>query len=227
MSGSDADPRIGRACRALLDVYDTQGWWPARTRFEVMAGAVLVQNTRWANVVPALRALRRARVLSPRRLAILEQARITELVRPAGCQSVKARRLRALARTVVRAGGLDSVARLPTDQLRQLLLATHGIGQETADAMLAFAFRRPVFVADGYARRWVTRMGLCPQPAGYETLRRLIEAAFPGCSELLRDLHAAIVLHGQQTCTSEPDCERCGLRTSCRTALIASPGSGP
>lgn len=226
MSAVGAERQVGAYCRALLRHYDTVDWWPANTRFEIMVGAVLVQNTRWANVVPAVGALREAGLLEAERLIALPATHIAELIRPAGCQSVKARRLSALAQTVCDAGGLRRLASMPTDAIRYLLLATHGIGFETADAILAFAFDRPVFVADAYARRWFTRLGVCQEPPRYEVLRKLVEAALPGQSSLLRDVHAAIVLHAQESCGRRPDCQRCALRQHCRTGLTASRDSG-
>ena len=221
-----AEAQIGRHCRSLVGLYDTAGWWPAKSRFEVMAGAVLVQNTRWTNVVPALRALRQAGALQAQRLAGMPEDDVAELIRSAGCQTVKAKRLRSLATTVCSIGGVRRLAVLPTDSLRGRLLATHGVGFETADAILAFAFDRPVFIADGYARRWFTRMGLCQQPPRYGALKAAVEAALPAHCSQLRQLHAAIVLHGQQRCGKQPDCQRCGLRRNCRAGLTASRGSG-
>lgn len=90
-------PTLPAACRRLIGMYDVNGWWPARSRFEIMVGAVLVQNTRWANVAAAIAALRRERCLNPAKISTLKSADLRALIRPAGCQSVKARRLQALS----------------------------------------------------------------------------------------------------------------------------------
>ena len=221
-----AERQIRDHCRALVRRYDTVDWWPAKTRFEIMVGAVLVQNTRWANVVPAVATLRRAGLLQAERLTELPADDIAELIRSAGCQTVKARRLSALAHTVCGAGGLRRLASLSNGAIRRRLLATHGIGFETADAILAFAFDRPVFIADAYARRWFTRLGICHDSPRYEALREVVETALPKQSSLLRDVHAAIVLHAQQYCGRRPDCQRCALRQNCRSGFIANRGSG-
>jgi endonuclease-3 related protein len=223
---ADAERHINRHSRALLSRYDTEGWWPARSRFEVMAGAVLVQNTRWANVVPAVRNLRKAGALQAAQLAAIPEPDIAQLIRPAGCYRVKARRLKALAAVVVDAGGVRGLAAMPTATVRSLLLAAHGVGFETADAILAFAFDRPVFIADAYARRWFTRIGVCSETPRYEALRHAVETALPIDSCLLRNLHAAIVQHAQQLCGVQPDCARCGFRRHCREATTASRDSG-
>lgn len=206
------------ACRRLIGMYDVVDWWPARSRFEVMVGAVLVQNSRWANVAAAIRQLRAARCLTPTKMSTLEIAQLTILIRPAGCQSIKAQRLRAMADWVQRCGGLRSLARWDTGRLRRELLAINGIGHETADAILCFAFDRARFVADKYARQWIDRMGLAAfgDPAGYEACREFVESGLDEERINLADLHAAIVLHAQSTCGARPACHACGLRANCR-----------
>jgi len=208
------------ACDRLIGMYDVAGWWPARTRFEVLVGAVLVQNTRWANVATAIRALRRADSLNHEILSTLKPADLAAVIRPAGCQTVKAQRLQAMARWVEGAGGLRSLSALDTDQLRSELLGVHGIGYETADAILCFGFGRPRFVADKYARSWVARMGLASsrQVAGYEACREYVEHELRGTDIDMADLHAAIVLHAQATCGARPACAGCSFRQTCRHA---------
>lgn len=205
------------ACSRLLDLHDVDGWWPARTRFEVMVGAVLVQNTQWANVVAAIRALRRERCLSVSAISTLKPADLANLIRPAGCQRVKAKRLQAMTRWIEASGGLRSLAALDTDRLRAGLLGVNGIGRETADAILCFGFGRPRFVADRYARRWISRMGLAAadEVASYDACSKFVERGLRRSKINRGDLHAAIVLHAQSFCGSRPACEACALRSSC------------
>ncbi len=182
-----------------------------------MAGAVLVQNSRWANAAGAIQSLRAANALQPGHLASLTQQQLAALIRPAGCQRVKARRLSALARWVDARGGLSRVARMGTEELRRELLTVHGIGLETADAILCFAFGRPVFVADAYARRWLHRMGLSTanDPDAYQACRLLVEGGLGWSSAEFKDLHAAVVLHCQQLCRPQPCCTECPVRRNC------------
>jgi endonuclease-3 related protein len=215
---SAPDCTLATACRQLLGMYDVREWWPARSRFEVMVGAVLVQNTRWGNVAKAIRILRGRRCMSPTAIAATPPADLAAIIRPAGCQSVKARRLRAMAEWVQAVGGLRKLPRLDTPTLRAGLLSVHGIGPETADAILCFGFSRRQFVADAYARRWLERMGLVSAAAirTYEARRHYVESTLQRSNIDYADLHAAIVLHAQERCTVRPECERCGLRRTCR-----------
>ncbi len=210
--------RLEAACLSLVSRYPVKGWWPARSRFEVMVGAVLVQNTRWVNVDRAIRSLRRAGCLTSDAIAKSKPAYLISLIRSAGCQGVKVRRLQALAVWIEASGGLRKLASKDTDALRRDLLGVHGIGPETADAMLCFGFGRRIFIADRYARRWLERMGLLStdELANYERCRRAVERRLNGPATNFADIHAAIVLHGQSVCGREPDCARCFIRAQCR-----------
>ena len=145
-------------------------------------------------------------------------ARLRRLIHSAGCQSIKARRLKAVATFIDDSGGLNKLAKQPTETLRKALLKVHGIGPETADAMLGFAFKRRVFIADQYARRWLWRMGLAPDEIqhDYDGGRRLGEKLLQRSVIDRQDVHAAIVLHGQAVCKRVPDCPRCFIRRQCK-----------
>ena len=157
--------RLLRLYTALHARYGPQDWWPARGRFEVAVGAVLTQHTAWTGVERAIDNLRAARRLAPRRLARLALPRLGRLIRPAGTWRLKARRLRALAVFfLARTGGarLDRLRGASLETLRAQLLEVPGIGPETADAILLYALDRPVFVADAYTRRVLSRHRIVP-----------------------------------------------------------------
>ena len=210
--------RLLRFHTALHARYGSQGWWPATTRFEVAVGAVLTQHTAWPGVARAIGRLRAARRLTPRRLCRLPLPRLGRLIRPAGTWRVKARRLRALATFVVaRAGGrLERLRAAPLETLRAELLAVPGIGPETADAILLYALGRPVFVADAYTRRVLSRHRIVPGDIGYEALRRLLEDELPGDPALFNELHALLVAVAKSHCRARPRCEGCPLRFDLR-----------
>lgn len=208
--------RVRAAFDALLAAYGPQHWWPAQTPFEVMAGAVLTQNTAWVNVERAL-ALLTARVpLEPSPILALPAEALAACLRPVGYFNVKARRLRSLCTELIAAGGIEGLGGLPTGELRERLLAIYGIGPETADDMLLYAFQRPVFVVDAYTRRVFTRLGLLTGDEGYEAIRRAFEAALGPHVPLFNEYHALIVRHGKDVCRTRPHCGGCCLQTSCR-----------
>ncbi len=200
--------------RDLLRAYGPQGWWPGRSRFEIIVGAVLTQNVSWTNVERALSALRRAGMLDPRRMARAPLARIARLVRPAGFFRRKARTLRALLEDVEGGAGgdLDRYLRQPAARLRDRLLNIPGIGPETADSILLYAAGRKIFVVDSYTRRILTRHRVIGGDEPYDDLRGLLERSIPGGSREYNEAHALLVRVGKEHCRRRRAlCHGCAL----------------
>jgi endonuclease-3 related protein len=214
------------ACARLIECHDVFNWWPAESRFEVLVGAILVQNTRWINVEKAIDRLRDHRCLDPVRLGRTNRDELQGLIRSAGCQSVKAHRLHSLADWVVESGGLEALELFATEDLRSALLKVHGIGEETADAILCFAFARRVFIADQYARTWLSRMGFIPASATrrYTACRDIVAPVLTDSTICMQDLHAAIVMHAQTVCRPDPRCHQCALATLCAYGMSGEEG---
>lgn len=201
--------------RALFDHLGPQNWWPARTRFEVIVGAILTQNTSWTNVERAIANLRRERLLTPRALERVPFARLGSLIRSSGYFRQKAKKLKAFVRFLRNeySGSLARMFRTPTLELREKLLAVHGIGPETADSILLYAGKKDVFVVDAYTRRIFSRHGWAPENVSYEDLRAKIEAALPRDVSRYNEFHALLVMTGKNWCrTREPRCSECPLQ---------------
>jgi len=165
--------------RALLRAWGTQDWWPAHTRFEVIVGAYLTQNTAWTNVERALANLRAARSLSAAGIRKAPLRQLQRLVRPSGYFRQKARRLKLFVAYLDRRyrGSLARVFARPTQELRRELLELNGVGPETADSILLYAGGHASFVVDAYTHRVLHRHGILPRKAGYEEIRALVEEA--------------------------------------------------
>ncbi|HSH43192.1 MAG TPA: hypothetical protein VK973_13790 [Arenicellales bacterium] len=199
----------------LMRRYGPQGWWPARGRFEVALGAVLTQGTAWTNAARAIAVLKATRSHRAETLARMSQQDLAQRIRPAGFHNVKAARLKALAANWINGGGYRGLSRLPTGELRRRLLAIHGIGRETADAITLYAFERRIFVIDAYARRLFSRIGMIDGDEAYDTLRVSIEDEFTGGVSACNEYHALIVEHGKTHCRATPVCRGCCLRPVC------------
>jgi endonuclease III related protein len=200
----------------LLDAYGPQHWWPAAEPFEVMVGAVLVQQTSWNSAERAIAALRDAGLLDARALAVIDSTELERLIRPAGFFRVKARRLRRLAAFIRDTGGLERLNDLPTEALRSALLGLDGIGAETADAMLLYAFGRPAAVIDAYTRRLIARLDGTDTPPSDDVIRHRMLSAVADDVDALNELHALIVEHGKRVCGNTPSCADCVLVRRCR-----------
>jgi endonuclease III related protein len=163
----------------LYAAWGQQHWWPARSRFEVIVGAYLTQNTAWTNVERALDNLRNARVLTLPGIRVTPLPELEKLIRSAGYFRQKARRLKTFVRFLDRhhAGSLAKMFAQPTGKLRQQLLALNGVGPETADSILLYSGNHSVFVVDAYTRRILERHELIPANASYEDIRQLFERA--------------------------------------------------
>ncbi|MFQ5381419.1 MAG: endonuclease III domain-containing protein, partial [Dehalococcoidia bacterium] len=201
--------------RKLLRVFDGLNrmhgervwhWSRGSDPFEVAVGAILVQNTSWSNAERALANLRAAEALTPESVGALDPQELARLVRPSGQYRQKARKLRELLETAEEAGGFGNLLALDPADLRQKLLATWGIGGETADAILLYAARRPSFVVDRYTMRLFLRLSLGPGPgAGPEEWKDYFEKSLGGGEsaarqELWARYHGLVVLHCKHLC---------------------------
>jgi endonuclease-3 related protein len=208
----------------LLSQYGPQQWWPAETPFEVMVGAILTQNTAWTNVEKSIAQLKSHRQLSARSIDRLPHAELAALIRASGYFNVKATRLKNFCHWYLAQGGFDALNELDTASLRHGLLSVNGVGPETADDMMLYAFNRPIFVVDAYTRRIFSRIGLVDEAIKYEPLREKFEQEFIGKRKRAsidervahyNEYHALIVVHGKDVCRTKPRCEECCLRGRC------------
>ena len=161
-------------------MWGPQHWWPAESRFEVIIGAFLTQNTSWTNVERALENLHSANAVSIEAIREMPLLRLEELVRPSGYFRQKAERLKRFVAFLDEryAGSLDRMFAEPTAKVREELLSLSGVGPETADSILLYAGGHEVFVVDAYTRRVLERHALLPAGAPYEEIRGLFEGAF-------------------------------------------------
>lgn len=199
----------------LLRRYGPQHWWPANSAFEVVAGAILTQNTAWTNVEYALDNLKREGLLSAKKILAAHPRRLGALLRPAGYYNLKARRLRAVSRWWMDNGGHTGLGKWDTHVLRESLLQVNGVGPETADAVLLYVFDRPVFVVDAYARRILARWGMIGGEESYDEIRAGFEAKFRRPAAAYNQYHALIVRHAKEACRKTPRCEACCVRGRC------------
>jgi endonuclease-3 related protein len=211
---TDAQPPLDEYFNSLFTALGPQHWWPGKTPFEVIIGAILTQNTSWKNVELALANLRAAGVFTPARVEQVNHRRLQSLIRPAGYFRQKARALKAFVRFLrgEYRGSLKRMFATPTISLREKLLKVWGIGPETADAILLYAGQLPVFVVDAYTKRIMARHGWVGEKAKYEDVRWMFERQSLGNVERFKEFHGLIVLLGKKWCRkSVASCEECPL----------------
>ncbi len=208
--------RARRVYERLSSAYGPQHWWPAESAFEVIIGALLMQQTTWRNVETALGNLKRAGILEPSAIAEARVSVLRKHVRVAGLYQTKPRRLKAFCRHLLeRSGGdLPRYFARPTEEVRADLLAQGGVGPETADSILLYAGGHPVFVVDAYTVRIGTRVGLFDADA-YAEVQEYFESRLPRDARLYREYHALLVVHAKTRCRPKPTCEDCPLLSLC------------
>ncbi|MBN2456437.1 MAG: endonuclease III domain-containing protein [Sedimentisphaerales bacterium] len=198
----------------LLKHFGPQHWWPGQSRFEIITGAILTQNTNWANVEKAIANLKSASLLVPQRLHNLDISKLSELIRPAGYHNIKAKRLKNFSNWLFgnHDGHLEKLDSINTEDLRAQLLGIKGIGPETADSILLYAFGREIFVVDAYTARVAVRHGLIEPDADYEQLRELFQSNLPADVKLFNEYHALLVNAGKHFCKPKARCNSCPLQ---------------
>lgn len=205
---------LKKTYKKLFAAFGPQYWWPGETQFEIIVGAILTQNTAWNNVEKAIQNLKKARLLTPRRLHDLSHVDLAEFIRPAGYFNVKARRLKTFLNLLFDkyGGNLDKMFKKRLNVLRGELLTVNGIGPETADSILLYAGGYPIFVVDAYTKRVLSRHQLVSQDATYEDIQRLFMDNLPHDAKLFNEYHALFVRVGKDLCRPRrPLCQRCPL----------------
>ena len=204
---------LNRIYTVLFNHFGPQDWWPGDTPFEVAVGAILTQNTNWANVEKAITSLKSRKVLNARALHAMPHDRLASLIRPAGYFNIKAARLKNFLAFFANhyGGSMKRMRVAEVHPLREGLLSVSGIGPETADSILLYALGKPVFVIDAYTKRALVRHGVVPEKATYHELQELFHGALPSEVQLFNEYHALFVMLGKHYCRPKPQCSGCPL----------------
>lgn len=174
-------------------------------RWEIFCGAILTQNTAWTNVERALDGLRATRLHTVDAIRLGSCDELGAAIRPAGYFNQKSQYLLAAADWFLKHD--DAVRRAQPsrgllESLRPDLLKVRGVGRETADSILLYAYGLPTFVIDAYTRRVFGRLGLIDAGAGYDQIRDVFEMALAKSNPhdtamAWQQAHALIVEHAK------------------------------
>lgn len=200
-------------CR-LYSAFGAQHWWPADNPFEVIVGAILTQNTNWANVSRAIGVLKEKKLLNPKKLYQLKTNKLAGLIKSAGYYNIKAARLKNFLKFFfdTYAGEIKSIASQNPEKLRSQLLAVNGIGCETADSILLYAFNKPIFVVDAYTKRILLRHKLIGKEADYSAVQNIFMRNLDKDIKKFNEFHALLVKLGKDYCRKQnPKCRICPL----------------
>ena len=200
--------KIQQVYDILFKEYGPQHWWPCSTKekkFEMIIGAILTQNTSWSNVAKAINNLKQADLIVPDKIIAVDIAKLKELIRPAGYYNQKAERLKIIARFFKKNKAIT----------RESLLKVKGVGPETADSILLYAYNQPYFVIDTYTKRIFTRLGIS-KTEDYDELQQMFQNNLKKDTKLFNEYHALIVNLGKNICRKKPLCNECPLSSICK-----------
>lgn len=197
----------------LYERYGRQHWWPGHSRFEIIVGAILTQNTNWGNVEKAITNLKEAKSLTAEKLYDMDISLLAEMIRPAGYYNIKAARLKNFLEWLFKEhdGDLNRLEDTDPETLRRELLQIKGVGPETADSIVLYAFDKPVFVVDAYTCRIMGRHGLIEAGADYEQVRDFFQCYLDRSVKLFNEYHALLVRLGKEHCRPKAKCDGCPL----------------
>lgn len=199
----------------LFHRFGNQNWWPGETIFEIIVGAILTQNTSWKNVEKAIENLKKNDLLSPEKLYVLNESVLANLIKPAGFFNIKAKRLKNFLNFLKEwSFDLNKVKHIPN--LREKLLQIKGIGKETADSILLYAFEKPFFVIDAYTKRIFSRIGVLNEKESYDTFQALFHNNLVSDVKLFNEYHALIVKLAKEYCRKKPVCLPCPIKELCQ-----------
>jgi len=179
-----------------------------------MVGAILTQNTSWRNVEKAIQKLKRKGVLNPRGIHHLKKSRLASLIKSSGYYRIKTDRLKRFIDFLFEEydGNIEEMGRERLGALREKLLKVKGVGPETADSILLYGLKKPIFVVDAYTKRILSRHGLISERASYEEVQALFMDHLPMDEKLFNEYHALLVHLGKTVCKKMPRCELCPLK---------------
>lgn len=223
---TDSATFLSRVYELLYGRYGPQGWWPGEDRFEIIVGAILTQNTSWTNAEKALRNLKMAGVLIPKRIRELSQNDLAILIKPSGYFNSKARKLKSFAQFLdeFHCDSLDRLFSQEPHSLRWDLLSVYGIGEETADDILLYAAGLPRFVIDSYTMRILSRLRVISGKNKYGSVQALVETNLKSDVKLFNEYHALLDRHGKEVCRKVPLCRKCCLLGICPTGITDTRG---
>ncbi|MDR1028778.1 MAG: endonuclease III domain-containing protein [Clostridiales Family XIII bacterium] len=205
--------RLLSVYESLLAHYGDLRWWLAKTPYEVMVGAVLTQNTAWRNVEKAIANF--GEHLSTETVANVDLSELARIIRPAGFFNQKAVYLKEVTAWYAKYGyDAPTVRQEPLAKLRAELLSTKGVGPETADSILLYAFGFPTFVVDAYTVRLCGRYPI-EAGKGYGAVQAYFERNLPKSATLYNNFHAHIVINAKDHCRKKPSCAGCPLAGKC------------
>lgn len=207
--------KINLIYNKLYKSFGPQHWWPVTSdnaRLEIIIGAILTQNTAWKNVKRAIENLKKNNLINIKKINHINRKELANLIKSSGYYNEKAKKLKNIANFLSK-NSIERFKKLSIEELRKKLLEIKGIGPETADSMILYAFNKPIFVIDAYTKRIFERLGY--KQRTYDELQKLFHKNLESDYKIFNEYHALLVELGKNYCKKKPDCEKCPIIKCC------------
>lgn len=212
--------------------FGPQHWWPVtpknkfhpeysgghrseKQQLEVCFGSILAQNTNWKNAEKAVIELNKNNLIDTNKITKINIKKLAKIIKSSGYHNQKAKKLKNFCEFLLKNynGRLDLLFKNDIAELRTQLLSVNGIGHETADSIILYAAKKPIFVIDAYTKKIVNRLGYKEET--YNELQKLFMQALPNSEKLFNEYHALLVELGKNICKKEPLCGNCPINEHC------------
>ena len=213
--------------------FGPQNWWPVtldgeispgyheninlteKQKLEICFGAILAQSTSWKNAEKALIELNKNSLIDAKKILKIEDERLASIIKPSGYHNQKAKKLKNFCSFLFKnyGGNLGKLLKKNVEELRNELLSVNGIGPETADSIILYAAKKPIFVVDAYTKRIFSRVGF--KENSYDEFQSLFHKTLPQSERLFNEFHALIVELGKSICKTAPLCGQCPISRFC------------
>ena len=115
---------------------------------------------------------------------------------------------------------VPTVQQEPLAKMRADLLDVKGVGQETADSILLYAFGFPTFAVDAYTTRLCGRYPV-DAGKGYAAVKAHFEDKLPRSAKVYNTFQALIVINAKEHCRKKPSCTGCSIAQKCEGAKLS------
>jgi len=224
--------KIMKIYKTLLSQFGSQHWWPVtekgkfhpeysngpqneKQKLEVIFGAILTQNTNWNNVEKAIVRLNKHDLIDGKKILNIDDKKLAEIIIPSGYHNQKAKKLKNFCEFLLKKYDWDLSLLFKNNiyELRKQLIDINGIGPETADSIILYAAKQPIFVVDAYTKRVFDRIGF--KEKTYDELQELFNKNLAKSEKLFNEYHALLVELGKSICKKVPLCEKCPINNHC------------
>ncbi|MEK6848180.1 MAG: endonuclease III domain-containing protein, partial [Nanoarchaeota archaeon] len=186
-----------------------------KQQLEICFGAILTQNTNWKNVEKAIIELNKNKLIDVNEILKIKNEKLAKIIKSSGYHNQKAKKLKNFCEFLSKNynGKLRLLFKNNIETLRKELLAINGIGPETADSIILYAAKKPIFVIDAYTKRIFSRIGFMEKT--YDEFQHLFMKNMQNSEKLFNEYHALIVELGKNICKKKPLCEKCPVNSYC------------